>query len=236
MVCCMTYDVSMDLSGNLASVQKKIVAACEHAGRDPHEVRLVAVTKSVDADTLNQLVALGVKDVAENRVQVAEEKGFGELPREVTRHMVGHLQTNKVKECLRLFDIIHSVDSLKLAEVISRSAGELGVTANVLFQMNIAEEPQKYGFHRDTFLHSLHHLAELPNLNKLGLMSMAREGAHKDEIRSTFRALREVLLFIRDQNVFGDHFKELSMGMTDDFEIAIEEGATMVRVGRALFA
>lgn len=210
----------------LAAVRSRVEAACARAGRDPSEVTIVAVSKSFGADAVLELYRAGQRHFGENRVQEAARK----IP-EVARagaapvwHLVGHLQTNKAAAALRLFAILHSVDSLKLAEAIARRAAR---PVDILLEVNVAREPQKYGFAPEEVSGAVRAIARLPNLNLRGLMTVAPLVENPEDVRPVFRTLRE----LRDANGLAD----LSMGMTNDFEVAVEEGATLVRVGRALF-
>jgi PLP dependent protein len=215
-----------DIQANLESIQKRIAGACQRAKRSPGDVTLVAVTKTVDPVTLELAYNLGIRNFAENRVQEAEKK-IPDLPLfkpHPSWHMIGHLQSNKVKKALELFDIIHSVDSLELAEAIDRRAIR---RIPVLLQVNLAAESTKSGFSPSEIITASAAISHLPNLEIRGLMTIAPQVEDAEQVRSLFRKLRQ----IRDE--LG--LEHLSMGMTDDFEVAVEEGATMVRIGRALF-
>jgi pyridoxal phosphate enzyme (YggS family) len=210
----------------LAPVTSRIAAACARAGRDPAGVTIVAVSKSFGPQAVLELYRAGQRHFGENRVQEAALK----IP-EVARagatpvwHFVGHLQTNKVAAALRLFAILHSVDSLKLAEAISRRATR---PVDILLEVNVAHEPAKYGFDPAEVDAAVRAVSRLPNLNLRGLMTVAPLVENPEEVRPLFRRLRE----LRD----AQGLAELSMGMTNDFEVAVEEGATLVRIGRALF-
>jgi pyridoxal phosphate enzyme (YggS family) len=214
------------IAANLARVRARIDAAAQRAGRDPRTVRLIAVSKTFPAAAIAAAVTAGVRDIGENRVQEAEAKhaalaGTGVRP---VWHLVGHLQTNKVKTALRIFDILHSIDSLRLAEVISRQAA---APVDVLIEVNVAGEASKYGFAPEETPAAVARIAALPNLRVRGLMTVAPEVADPEAVRPVFRRLR----VLRD----AAGLAELSMGMSGDFEVAIAEGATMVRLGRAIF-
>lgn len=216
----------MGAAENLRAVEERIARACQRAGRSPDKVTLVAVTKTVPAAAIEEAFAAGIRDFGENRVREAGAKvaELEMLRQELTWHMVGHLQTNKAKTATEIFDIIHSVDSLRLAEILSRSAqGKLPV----LLQVNVAGEETKSGFAADEVGRAVAEVSRLPHLDVVGLMTMAPFVADPEEVRWVFRRLREL----------GDSLglEHLSMGMTDDFEVAIEEGATLVRIGRAIF-
>jgi hypothetical protein len=214
------------IAERVESVRRRIEDSCGRSNRSPAEVTLIAVTKGFPSDATREAVAAGVRHFGENRVQEAEAKrsGLENLPEGVTWHMVGHLQSNKVKTALRLFDIIHSVDSLPLAEAISRRAS---YRQPIFLEVNVSGEPSKYGFSLAELPDRVAAIATLPNIEVKGLMTVAPQVENAEDVRPVFRRLCET----RDSlGVSG-----LSMGMTDDFEIAIEEGATHVRIGRALF-
>lgn len=221
-----------DLATNIANVRARIRAAAERGGRRADDVLLVAVTKTVDAARVRDAAALGLRTFGENRVQEAREK----IPAVsgVSWHMIGSLQRNKAKEAVRLFDVLESVDSEALAEELSRRAVEQERAVDVLVQVNMAREPQKHGASPEEAAAVVRRTAALPGLRLRGLMTIAPAVSDPEEVRPVFRALRE----LRDnlQGVLGVALPELSMGMSEDFEVAIEEGATMVRIGRAIFA
>ena len=212
----------------LQAVRLRIAAACLRSGRSPEEVTLVAVCKGFPPEAAREAVAAGLRHLAENRVQEAQVKraALSDLPADVVWHMVGHLQTNKVKTALGLFDIIHSVDSLHLAEEISRRAPrQVGVP--VFLEVNVAGEAAKYGFSVQELPAACEAIARLPNLDVRGLMTVAPLVAEPEEVRPVFRRLLAIAQSLG--------LRELSMGMTDDFEVAVEEGATHLRIGRAIF-
>ena len=216
----------MDIERNIQEVTSRIAQACERAGRSADEITLVAITKTVEPSAIRAAFQAGVRQFGENRVQEAKAK-LGELENIKSRstwHMVGHLQTNKVKTAIELFDIIQSVDSLRLAEFLSRHAQE---TIPILLEVNMAGEATKGGFAADEVSQAIKKIGLMPNLEIKGLMTIAPLVRNPEEIRPVFRRLRE----LRDS--LG--LERLSMGMTDDFEVAIEEGATIVRIGRAIF-
>ena len=224
-----------DIGANVARVRARIADAALRRGRRPESVVLVGVTKTVGVDRIRELVASGVRDLGENRVQEARAK-VPEVPG-VTWHLVGSLQRNKVKEALRLFSVIHSVDAVSLADELSRRSVERPGVApvEVLVQVNISEEGQKHGAAEEEAQDLIVHLRRLPGVRVRGLMGMAPLVQNPEEARPYFRRLRELRDRMREA-VPDAGVDDLSMGMTDDFEVAVEEGATMVRVGRALFA
>jgi len=213
------------IAERVARVRQLVERAAERAGRSPAEVTIVAVSKLALPQAIEEAVAASIAHLGESRVQEAAAKipGLRDLP--VTWHLVGHLQTNKAKTALELFDIIHSVDSLHLAEILSHPdrSGPLPV----LLEVNVAGEAAKFGFPPGEVAAAARTVARLPRLELRGLMTVAPAVSDPEEVRPVFRELRQ----LRDS--LG--LRELSMGMTDDFEVAIEEGATLVRIGRAIF-
>jgi hypothetical protein len=214
----------MTIEENIRNIEKRIERACERAGRSPDEVTLVAVTKTFPPEAIRAAFEAGIRDFGENRVQEAEPKIEQLRELSPTWHMVGHLQTNKAKTALQLFDIIHSIDSIKLAEALSRRTEK---KIPILLEVNLSKEASKYGFTEEELPQAITQISSLPNLEIKGLMTMAPYVEDPEEVRPIFRRLRE----LRDKV----GLEQLSMGMTDDFEVAIEEGATIVRIGRAIF-
>jgi pyridoxal phosphate enzyme (YggS family) len=215
----------MAILENVTAVRRRIAEACARSGRDPREVTLVAVTKVFPADYIEQAIAAGIIDVGENRVQEAREKK--PLVRGSARwHLIGHLQSNKAKDAVRLFDVIQTVDSIELAQKIGRAAEAAGKRQEIYLQVNIGNEEQKSGAERADLPALVAALRGIEALDLRGLMAIPPVGA-PEETRPYFRELRT----LRD----GVGVEQLSMGMSEDFEVAIEEGATLVRVGRAIF-
>lgn len=212
----------MSIRDNLAGVESRIAAACAHAGRKRSDVTLVAVSKTFSASFVDEAIAAGVTDVGENRVQEARDKK-PEVRRAVRWHLIGHLQTNKAKDAVRIFDVIQTVDSELLALKISKAATE---PIDVLLEVNIGNEPQKAGVVPKEVEPLARAVAAIPNLRLQGLMTIPPLGT-ADESRKYFSELR------RMRDSLG--LKELSMGMSEDFEVAIQEGATILRIGRAIF-
>lgn len=223
------------LKRNLDGLRERMAAACARAGRDPAGVRLVAVTKTVTADVAEQLAELGVRDIGENRVQEAARKQERLAHLELNWHMIGHLQTNKVKDALRMFGLIHSVDSLHLAQALSKRASSRGQAASILVQIDVSGEESKYGVLAAGAADEIGQMAELPALHIEGLMTMAPFVDDAETVRPMFARLRELAAEIDALALPGVEMRHLSMGMTQDFEVAIEEGATLIRVGSALF-
>jgi pyridoxal phosphate enzyme (YggS family) len=250
----------MGLAENIELVRERIAAACARAGRDPSEVTLVAVSKTFPAEAVLEAHRLGVCDFGENRVEEAGEK-ISNIKYQISNrqsdlrfptsdlqpsisdlrwHLVGHLQSRKAREAIALFDVIHSVDSLKLADKLSRLCIEAGRVMPILLECNVSGEASKYGFslaasaEREHWFGEVEAILALPGVRVEGLMTVAPMAADPNEARPVFRALRQ----LRDDLAARfpqTRWRHLSMGMTDDFEVAIEEGATMVRIGRAIF-
>ena len=212
------------IAERVAHVRQRVERAAERAGRSPADVAIVAVSKSFPRQAIEEAVAAGIAHLGESRVQEAAAKipGLRRLP--VTWHLVGHLQANKAKTAVELFDIIHSVDSLHLAEVLSHRAQR---PLPVLLEVNAAGETSKFGFPPSEVAAAAQAVARLPHLDLRGLMTVAPWASDPEAVRPIFRHLRRL------RDALG--LPELSMGMTDDFEVAIEEGATLVRIGRAIF-
>ena len=222
----------MPLAENLAAVQARIAAACGRSGRDPAEVTLLAVSKNHPADAVAEAVGLGLTTFGENRVQEAKAK-IPLSPSRARWHFIGHLQSNKARDAVALFGTIESVDSLALAEEINKWAGQSAKTVPVLLEVNVAGEATKFGFTPDRLLAELERINALPKIEIHGLMTIAPWSPEPERARSVFRGLRE--LNESCGKILGAPLTQLSMGMSGDFEVAIEEGATLVRVGTALF-
>jgi pyridoxal phosphate enzyme (YggS family) len=216
----------------LTVVRQRIADAAMRAGRDPVSVRLIGATKSVEADRIRAAVVAGLGDFGENRVQEALPKigAVGPGPR---WHLIGHLQRNKARAAVGPFAVIQSLDSVALAQTLDRAGRATGQRVSVLVEVNIGGEASKFGVAPDAVEDFVQALAPFDRLQPLGLMTVAPIAADPQAVRPMFRALRE--LRTRLQRLVGEAFGELSMGMSDDFEVAIEEGATMVRIGRAIF-
>ena len=220
------------VSQNLEEVQSRLRAAALRAGRDPADVRLVAVSKTVPLDRLREALAAGQRLFGENYLQEAERK-IAALGPGVSWHFVGHLQSNKARGAVALFDLIHSVDRLKLALAVNDAAARVGKVQDILLQVNLAGEASKSGASPEAVPELVREISLLTNLNLLGLMTMPPYFPDPEEARPFFRALKE----LRDRLEQERHYSlpELSMGMTGDFEVAVAEGATLVRVGTAIF-
>jgi PLP dependent protein len=210
----------------VVAVERRIVAACDRAARRREEVTLVAVSKTFPAEAASAALAAGILHLGENRVQEAKEK-VPLVAGAAQWHLIGHLQSNKAKDAVRLFDVIQTVDSIDLGERIARMAEAAGKQQQIMVEVNVGREPQKAGVDPTDVEHVVRTLQSLPSLSVIGLMAIPPMGDDAESVRPHFQALRE----LRD----GTGLAHLSMGMTDDFEVAIEEGSTMVRVGRAIF-
>jgi len=224
----------MPVSENLKVVMDRIAAAARKTGRDPSSVRLVVVTKTVDHDRIREAVAAGAGILGENRVQEAKEK-IEALGKIASWHLIGHLQTNKAKYAVRLFDLIHSVDNLELAAEIDRQAAKIGKVQNILIEVNIAGEASKAGMAVKGAPALVREAARLKNISIKGLMTMPPYFENPEGSRPYFTVLRELAETIAKGTIPNVSMQELSMGMSGDFEVAIAEGATLVRVGTAIF-
>lgn len=226
------------LSERISSVFKKITYAALRTGRNPEDIKLIAVTKSQPIDKIKEASQLGLRIFGENRVQEAKIKI--ETLKEFTAqwkmtiewHMIGHLQSNKAKEAVRLFEIIHSMDSEKLAVIINKEAEKINKIQRVLIQVKLSQEESKYGVNIDKIEELMELCTKLPNLKVEGLMTIPPYFENPEDSRPYFKKLRQIKEVLSQK---GYCLKELSMGMSNDFEVAIEEGATMVRIGTALF-
>lgn len=222
----------MDLETNVRAVRQRIEAACARAGRDPNEITLVAVTKGQPPESVCAAAALGLTLFGENKVQEAKAK-IPLCPGRARWHMVGHLQTNKCRDAVGLFEMIQSVDSLHLAEELNRRAEQAAKTMPILLEVNAVGEASKFGCRPDQLLADLDRINALPRLEIQGLMTVPPWAIDPEKVRPVFRQMRE--LKARCEQLLGAPLPHLSMGMTGDFEVAIEEGATLVRIGTALF-
>lgn len=222
----------IDVAANVARVRERIAAAARRGGRRPEDVTLVAVTKGVDAPQILEAVAAGVQDLGENRVQEAASKAAA-VSAGARWHLVGHLQRNKVRQAVALFTVIHSLDGARLAADVSRRAA---APVDVLLQVNVAGEAQKFGVPPEEAPTVLRAIAGLPALHVVGLMTIAPLSGDPEETRPVFGRLRGLRDDLEALGIAGVTLPHLSMGMSGDFEIAVEEGATMVRIGRAIFS
>lgn len=222
------------LRENLQEVEEKIQSACRRAGRNRSEVTLVAVSKTKPAATLQEAYDLGVRVFGENKVQEIREK-YQVLPKDIEWHMIGHLQTNKVKYIVDKVRLIHSVDSLRLAEVIEKEAEKQDRIVDILLEVNVAEEESKFGLKTAEVLPLAEKLTALSHIRLRGLMTIAPFVENLEKNRAIFANLHKLYVDIKEKNIDNGTVSILSMGMTNDYEVAIEEGATMVRVGTGIF-
>jgi len=222
----------MPLAANLESIRQRLATACERAGRQPSSVALLAVTKTHPPETVAEAARLGLTLFGENKIQEAKAK-IPHCPGRLRWHMIGHLQTNKCRDAVDLFEMIHGVDSLHLAEELNKRAEQAAKTMPILLEVNSGGEASKFGYSADKLLADLTQLNALSRLEIHGLMTIPPWAANPEKTRSSFRQLRE--LKERCEQALGAPLPHLSMGMSGDFEVAIEEGATIVRVGTALF-
>jgi pyridoxal phosphate enzyme (YggS family) len=236
------------ISERIKRIKDAISSTCARVGRDPGEVKLVVVTKSAAIEAIKDVIRLGLTELGENRVQqlkkvsaevaefLQEQKENQTLPKKIDWHMIGHLQRNKVRQVLSITSLIHSVDTLRLAEEINASAAKLNLCPKVLLQVNTSNEPQKYGVPIAAAIHLAEQVETLPNLKLIGLMTMAPLTHNKDIVRACFARARELFVEMRGEKIVGPDFAEMSMGMSSDYQVAIEEGATILRIGSAIFA
>ena len=236
------------LAEKLEQVRDRIAAAATKAKREPGEITLIAVTKTAAPEQIREVLQLGVADLGESRVQVLIQRaaqlgeflsrrthGEGGYPEKARWHMIGHLQRNKIKPVLPLVSVIHSVDSLRLAEELDTQAAKLGRKVPLLMQVNASEEPSKFGVAVGAAVHLAEQIDSMPNLQLVGLMTMGPLDAPEPKVRQAFARTREIFEEMRWHKIGGAGLRHLSMGMSDDFEQAIAEGSTMVRIGSALF-
>lgn len=223
------------LKENYEMVEKNVADACKRAGRKRDEVTLIAVSKTKPLSDIEELIAsVGVENFGENKVQELVDK-YETVSKKVNWHMIGHLQTNKVKYIVDKVCLIHSVDSFNLAKTIEKEAQKHNVTVDILIEVNVAGEESKFGVSVEETEALIRQIAEFPHIRIKGLMTIAPFVENPEENRVHFRRLKDLLLDINSKNIDNVHMNVLSMGMTNDYEVAIEEGATMVRVGTGIF-
>ncbi len=225
----------MELKQRLENIKERIRKAAESCKRDPDSIRLVVVSKTFPAETVKVAIEAGASILGENYVQEAREKFDALVHYAVSWHFVGHLQSNKAKYAVRLFDLIHSVDSLKLARALDREAKKVDKIQPILVQVNISGEDTKSGLAAEETPGLISEISHLENLSVQGLMTMPPYFYQPEKVRPYFAALRNLRDRIKEQSLPNVSLEELSMGMTGDFEVAIEEGATLVRIGTAIF-
>ncbi len=222
------------LKENLKLVNSKIADACKRAGRSVDEVTLIAVSKTKPLSDIEELITYDVSEYGENKVQELCDK-YEQVSTPVNWHLIGHLQTNKVKYIVDKACLIHSVDSLHLAETIEKEAAKRGVVANILIQVNIANEDTKFGIDEAYVYDLINEIKDFKHIKVKGLMTIAPFVENPEENRTHFRKMHQLLLDIKSKNIDNIDMYILSMGMTNDYEVAIEEGSTMVRVGTGIF-
>ncbi len=219
---------------NYRTVQENIIKACEKVGRNPKEVTLIAVSKTKPVKMLQEAYDAGARFFGENKVQEIQEK-YDKLPHDIQWHMIGHLQRNKIKYIVDKAAMIHSVDSLRLAEAIEAEAAKRQVKVPILIEVNVAEEDSKFGLKTTEVLPLLEQICEFPHIEVKGLMTIAPYVENPEDNREIFRQLKKLSVDIAAKNINNITMSVLSMGMTGDYEVAVQEGATMVRVGTGIF-
>ena len=224
----------MSIKENIAFVRKTMEAACKASNRNPDEVTLIAVSKTKPVSMLQEAYDAGCRHFGDNKVQEIMDK-YDKLPKDICWHMIGHLQTNKVKYIVDKVSMIHSVDSVKLAKEISKEAMKHARTVDILLEVNVANEESKYGFHNEELMDAVKEVSVLPGLKIRGLMTVAPFVEDAEENRVHFATLNKLLVDINRENIDNVYMDILSMGMTGDYAVAIQEGASLVRVGTGIF-
>lgn len=219
---------------NIENINAKIEAACQRSGRKREDVLFLVVSKTIDVPRIKEAVACGMTSLGENKVQEIMDK-YEPMGEGIKWHLIGHLQTNKVKYIIDKVELIHSVESIKLAEEISKRAVAKGVTANILLEVNIAGEESKFGIKPEECEQMVREISVMPNIVIKGLMTVAPAVENEEENRKYFRQMKQLLVDINSKKIDNVNMTELSMGMTGDYEVAIEEGATIVRIGTGVF-
>ena len=222
------------ITENLKKVHSNIEAACKAAGRNPEEVTLISVSKTKPVSMLQEAYDAGERFFGENKVQEIMDK-YPQLPDDINWHMIGHLQRNKVKYIVDKVAMIHSVDSLRLAETIEHEASKHNVTVPILLEVNVAQEESKFGLKVSEVLPLIESIADFPHIKIMGLMTIAPNVENPEENRPIFRQLKKLSVDIAAKNINNVTMSVLSMGMTGDYQVAVEEGSTMVRVGTGIF-
>ena len=222
------------LKENLENINRRIEAAAEKSGRRGSDIKLVAVSKTIEPERIMGALENGVLDLGENRVQELCEK-YDIIKGEVKWHLIGHLQTNKVKYIIEKVSLIHSVDSIELAQEIQKNAAKVNKVMDILIQVNVSGEESKFGIDPGEVEGFIHTIKTFPNIKVRGLMTIAPNSGDNNEIRKVFKGLYKIFIDIKQENTDNVHMDTLSMGMSNDFEIAIEEGANLVRIGSAIF-
>ena len=223
-----------DMKENLVIVRSKIEKAAFRAGRNPGDIKIIAVTKTIKPDRMNKVLEHGIMDLGENRVQELCEK-YDNIKEGYNWHLIGHLQTNKVKYIINKVNMIHSVDRIELAGEIQRRAQKAGRVMDVLIQVNIAEEESKFGISSNQAMNLIKEISCFENLKVRGLMTIAPYAQNPEDVRCVFSELRKLLIDIGKENIDNINMDCLSMGMSNDYEVAVEEGSNLVRIGTAIF-
>lgn len=224
----------MSVAANYREVKERMEAACVRAGRNPEDVTLIAVSKTKPVSMLLEAYDAGARIFGENKVQEITEK-FPQMPEDAKFHMIGHLQTNKVGQVMEKAALIHSVDSVHLAEKIEKEAARRNMTANILLEVNVAKEDSKFGLYMEDVVSVLEAIQAFPHVCVKGLMTIAPYVENAEENRKYFKDLYQLYVDIKSKNLDNGTMSVLSMGMTGDYEVAVEEGATMIRVGTGIF-
>ena len=222
------------IAENIRLVRERIAKACARAGRDPAQITIVAISKNRSAEEVGEVIGAGITDIGENKLQEARLKADSRKLKAVRWHMVGHLQSNKVKDAVKIFDLIHSVDSEDLAQEIDNQAAKISKVQDILIQVNTSAEESKFGLRPKQVAETISIMRGLKNIRISGLMTIAPLVSDPEKVRLYFRALRELRDKIIELRLMTYDLR-LSMGMSDDFEVAIEEGADIVRIGRAIY-
>lgn len=222
------------LAINLQEVENKITEACKKANRSREDITLIAVSKTKPVSMLQEVYDLGIRDFGENKVQELTDK-VPEMPEDIRWHMIGHLQRNKVKQVIDKAVLIHSVDSIRLAETIEWEAAKKDIIVHILLEVNVAEEDSKFGLKVNEVIPAIEQIATMPHIRIEGLMTIAPFVENPEENRTVFKRLQKLSVDITKKNIDNVNVNILSMGMTNDYQVAIEEGATMIRVGTGIF-
>lgn len=225
----------MSIKENYDEILKRIDTTCKKIGRNPKDIKVIAVSKTVDSDRAREAIEAGIENLGENRVQELTKK-YQELEDiDVKWHMIGHLQKNKVKYIIDKTELIHSVESLSLAEEINKRAGQNNLIANVLIELNIGEEESKFGIREDQVYDFIKSMEVFENIKVMGLMTVAPFCENPEDVRWVFKKMKNIYDEVSTMNYKNTEMKYLSMGMTNDFEVAIEEGSNIIRIGTAIF-
>ncbi len=222
------------IRNNISDIIRRVRAAAEKSGRDAREIQIIAVSKTIEPERIITAVDCGMAELGENRVQELCEK-YDKIDRKCNLHLIGHLQTNKVKYIIDRVKLIHSVDRAELAEEIQERAKKIDRPADILIQVNVSGEKSKYGISPDSVMDLARELASHSHIRVKGLMTMAPFADNPEEVRYVFKDLNKIFIDIKKENIDNIDMRHLSMGMSNDFEVAIEEGANMVRIGTAIF-